>query len=325
MLETLKTNTAAALFLSVVSSLVLFIPLLFVAQNTDVQHLNGGLLVGIVSSIPLWGQYTISIVGYLIAVWYANYVINKHQLLGRGNQLSGFFVAFLLAIGPSLLLDNLLGISILLIIRLFDRCFEIQKSTRPNHLLFDATFITTILTLFYTPFIALLLIVWMAAIYSGHFGIKGWLLTIFTLLITTYIVIGILYLFNVPFQPPLNPVTFQLSLPSTTGYRIIYYLLIALVVIAMPTVFSVLRFSKVIIRNHINFSIRSIPIFLLIFLTTSINPLGLFSFLFFPLAIILAQFFLTVKKKRIANIGIILITILVVAFQLFRILEPNYF
>jgi len=320
MLETLKTNKASAFLFNVVLAVILIVPLAFNLQEADNQDASGSNLLYFNSIIPLWVQSVASILLYLITIWFANFVVTKHQLMGRGNQLTGFFCLILLALGPNLLFNNLIPLSSLLVIRLFDRCFELQKSTKPNPLLFDGSFLVTILTLLYTPFILLIILVWLAGLYSGHFSFKGWLLSIFTVFIGFYLFIGTLYLMSLTIIPSLEFQISNLFFPSSEVSLITLICITLLILITLPTTFSVLRFSKVIVRNHLNIVLWSIPILFLVFITTHLKLEFYFSFLFFPLAIILGQFFLKTKKQRLAKWGIIVLIILVATHRFIQLI-----
>ena len=322
MLETFKSNRASTFLITTVLSITLFSSLFFISQDANNQALNRSLLLQFTIDSPKWFQYTISFLLYVLAVWYANFVVIKHQILGRGNHLAGFFVLVLLAIGPNLLFENLIALSSLLIIRFFDRCFKIQKSAKPNPLIFDASFITAMLCMVYVPFVLLLLLVWIAALYSVGFNFKGWLLSIISLFITLYLAQGILFLFDLSYFPILTGFSFQLNQDLTTVNQVFYYSFLALVLIATPTSFSVLRFSKVILRNHLNLIFWSIPVFTIIFITTHLKIGQVSSFLFFPLSIILGQYFIKLKNKKLANLVLVVILILVIGFQLYRIIQP---
>lgn len=322
MLETFKSNRASTFLITTVLSITLFSSLFFISQDANNQALNRSLLLQFTIDSPKWFQYTISFLLYVLAVWYANFVVIKHQILGRGNHLAGFFVLVLLAIGPNLLFENLIALSSLLIIRFFDRCFKIQKSAKPNPLIFDASFITAMLCMVYVPFVLLLLLVWIAALYSGGFNFKGWLLSIISLFITLYLAQGVLFLFDLSYFPTLTSFSFQLNQDVTTVNQVFYYSFLALVLIATPTSFSVLRFSKVILRNHLNLIFWSIPVFTIIFITTHLKIGQVSSFLFFPLSIILGQYFIKLKNKKLANLVLVVILILVIGFQLYRIIQP---
>ena len=322
MLETFKSNRASTFLITTVLSITLFSSLFFISQDANNQALNRSLLLQFTIDSPKWFQYTISFLLYVLAVWYANFVVIKHQILGRGNHLAGFFVIVLLAIGPNLLFENLIALSSLLIIRFFDRCFKIQKSAKPNPLIFDASFITAMLCMVYVPFVLLLLLVWIAALYSVGFNFKGWLLSIISLFITLYLAQGVLFLFDLSYFPILTGFSFQLNQDLTTVNQVFYYSFLALVLIATPTSFSVLRFSKVILRNHLNLIFWSIPVFTIIFITTHLKIGQVSSFLFFPLSIILGQYFIKLKNKKLANLVLVVILILVIGFQLYRIIQP---
>ncbi len=322
MLETFKSNRASTFLITTVLSITLFSSLFFISQDANNQALNRSLLLQFTIDSPKWFQYTISFLLYVLAVWYANFVVIKHQILGRGNHLAGFFVLVLLAIGPNLLFENLIALSSLLIIRFFDRCFKIQKSAKPNPLIFDASFITAMLCMVYVPFVLLLLLVWIAALYSVGFNFKGWLLSIISLFITLYLAQGVLFLFDLSYFPILTGFSFQLNQDLTTVNQVFYYSFLALVLIATPTSFSVLRFSKVILRNHLNLIFWSIPVFTIIFITTHLKIGQASSFLFFPLSIILGQYFIKLKNKKLANLVLVVILILVIGFQLYRIIQP---
>lgn len=320
MLETIKTNKAGALIFNVVLGITLFSFLFFLNQPAEYQLLSNGLLQPLSANIPTWIQYSLSFLFYLITIWYSNFVVTKHQLLGRGSQLTGFFCIILLAVGPNFQFINIVAPSTLLIIRFFDRCFEIQKSTKPNPLLFDASFLVAILTILYTPFILLIILVWLAGLYSGNFSIKSWLLSIFTVLIAFYLFLGTYYLMGFTYLPTLTLSYNQNIIPEMPLIIGVLSLLTLLIVLALPTTFSVLRFSKVVIRNHLNLLLWSIPILLLIFLSTKLNFEYYVSLLFFPLAIILGQYFLKAKKQKLANWALIALTLTVLGYQIARII-----
>lgn len=122
-----------------------------------------------------------------------NFIINKYNLLGKPNYLTALmYVTLASMLTPFLTLSPTLICNFLLI-WMIDKFLFIYRQTEIKAIMFDLGLIVAVGTLFYFPFIATFLLLWICLIIFRPFNWREWISGILGF-VTIYFVLFIIYL-----------------------------------------------------------------------------------------------------------------------------------
>lgn len=238
-----------------------------------------------------------------------NSVINKHEVLYKNSFLPGLFYVLLSCSVPQFISFHPLLIVNSLLIFVMDKIFMLYKNESPLALDFDICLLLSIISLFYLPAAVFIMIYIIGLLILRPFSWRDWIVGIMGLITPVFFVF--LYYF-------LNDQTNEMSvLLFSSGSNINrefnltkvipvgYPLLIMWIVIMLLLSFFKLRtnFYKNAAKTR---NYQQIVLFLLIIALTmtafaSTQMIYRFSILCIPLSIIIAYYFLAVKKKWITT------------------------
>jgi len=155
-----------------------------------------------------------------------NFIINKYNLLGKPNYLTALmYVTLASMLTPFLTLSPTLICNFLLI-WMIDKFLFIYRQTEIKAIMFDLGLIVAVGTLFYFPFIATFLLLWICLIIFRPFNWREWISGILGF-VTIYFVLFIIYLWLdqlEQFETIWLPLT--RSFPSSLGIDLHDYLVL---------------------------------------------------------------------------------------------------
>lgn len=315
MLELLRSNKAASLALTTLLAVCAAVP--FFWLQTGNQLALDGPMIKMLTLLPKWLVTTLGFLCLLAAPLLANYTVLKHQLVVNENRLVAFCVAIISALFISLGIDALLAISLLLFIRLVDRCFEIQKSIKPNNLIFDASFIVGLLGLMSTSFYMLIILVWFSGLYSGRFSLKAFILSLFTIFLVSYLTYSMLYLFDVEVVFPTLEFGVGIKLALENEAIVLMIGLLLMVLGALSSLFDALRLNKVAIKNHLGFLLWSLLVLIILNFLLTGTMASLLLLMTFPISVILSQQYIRSKRRTFFSVLLSFITLTFLGYEYF--------
>ncbi|MCB0481081.1 MAG: hypothetical protein KDC83_06585 [Flavobacteriales bacterium] len=259
------------------------------------------------------------LLGFVLAVIIAlllRYICDKHKLFPEGTQLSFLFTLLFLSLAPEGFGLSALNLGLLLGISMLDYAFRIQKSNKPNDLVFMGSLSVGAMALIYTPFSVYLLLIWIAYLYSGHTNLRGVLISVVGYIIPFYFYFSIAFLLNLESSFEFD---FAFHWPVFSGSNQPFYILFLVLFVGLISIGSyinALNFNKIIIKN--NFILLNVFAVLTLFLSSNQEfgyrqGVAILSFLLVPL---LSNHFMRIRKNQMGNIQFYGLLLLVVVFHL---------
>jgi hypothetical protein len=287
----LKTNTASALAAAILLVCLLVLPGWWeVGLSNGTAPESSPILVWL-GKFPVWLNKLLGFIMILLTSFYANFITNKYGLLEKSSQLVFVLCAAFLALSSTILVSEVIISSALLSVRFIDRCLLIQKSHSPQPIVFDAAFVLGLITIIFPPNILLIIALWVAMAYSGRASLKSYFLSLAVLGLVLYFALGIGYLFDTE----LVPLHFYWTIDMEGIQHPILWGILGVISLGVLLSFSAfakaLSANKVIIKNHYILILVSAVLLLVSFMGTAQNVWVLFSALFLPLGVLLANFF----------------------------------
>src|SRR5690606_38876737 len=155
-----------------------------------------------------------------------NFIINKYNLLGKPNYLTALmYVTLASMLTPFLTLSPTLICNFLLI-WMIDKFLYIYRQVEIKAIMFDLGLIVAVGTLFYFPFIATFLLLWICLIIFRPFSWREWICGVLGFA-TVYFILFIIYLWLdmlAQFETIWLPLT--RSFPSSLGIDLHDYLVL---------------------------------------------------------------------------------------------------
>lgn len=320
MIGFLKTNKISSVVLALLGSLV-FLSLLSWAPSMPSVY-TFGWLGSVLAQLPFWLQKTFGLTLSLWAVWYTSFITSKHQLFKQDGQLVTVLATCFLLLNSQLEVASIVTFSSIALVRFFDRCFEIQNSTKTTPIVFDASFLIGVLAAFYLPYLLLLVLLWLAILTSGKASFRSFILSIFTIAIVAYIILGLFYLFDVGVVN-IHGLNLSPSLSFEFDELIVLGVIAVAFLAALPSYFGALQVNKTLVKNHYLFLAWSGLVLVICISFSNLNWVQKLSVLFFPLAVILNNAFIRIRKRWLANLLFNLLLIVVLAYTIKSVFAPN--
>lgn len=182
---------------------------------------------------------------------YVQLVYYKYRLFAKGNQFVFVLSVAMLACGSHAGLVSPWVLGSPFIIRLIDRCFEIQRSNSPNMIILEASFTAGILWQVSSEFIWVFPIIIFAYLYSGSIQIKGFVISFFGFVLPYYFLVCFNYILG---NPIMADTTVQLPtyfIPSTLKEFVLLGGCSLALIIGFRYLFQAIIINKVIIKNHL--------------------------------------------------------------------------
>ncbi len=240
---------------------------------------------------------------------YLNYLINKYDLRDsreHSNFLAALFCIYFLSVFPAfrtLLPQHFSGIFLLLML---DKIFDSYRKESAFSHCFDAGLFASIASLFYFPSILFFFLAWTGFVVLRPFNWREWLISFFGLLVPWLLVITYYFwfdrlneFFNVQIGSVFSPAYFDFGKPE---HAILIFVFIGLLV--FPTILNFIKaMSSGKIRTNKFFLLFLWFLFFAI-LSGIVFPVGSynhFSLVALPLAVMFANWFLSLKKSWIAE------------------------
>ncbi|UTW64061.1 hypothetical protein KFE98_07950 [bacterium SCSIO 12741] len=300
----LGSERPSAVFFSAVLGVVLLIPILF---SSDSFSANSSFLLPYLGILPTWLDRTLALLVVISSGIYGSYLFNKYEFFPQRNLFANFFIPAMIALGGVLSLQAPWVIGAPLLLRFADRCLAIQRSGKPNHLLFDAASLTGLLSLIYYPFIGLLVLIWVAYLYSGSANIKGFVITLITPLFVGYLVGGTLYLFGLPPWPEWQNWSRSAPAPLAWSDWLMVSSVLVTWIFSLPVYLGSFASNKVVVKNHL---IWTGWFWLILTAAAVIGPFGwaaTISIAFAPIAFFFANLLMRLQRAWLSNALFILL------------------
>ena len=199
----------------------------------------------------IWLNRLLGVSLLLTTSLYAQFVFYKYRLFAKGNQFA-FIVSFaLLSCGSyaGTIAPWVLGG--VLLIRLIDRSFEIQRSNNPNMIILEASFTAGVLWMISSEFIWVFPIIIVAYLYSGSLQIKGFVISLFGFVLPFYFLICLNYLFGFNVDVDASVHLPLYVIPSTLREFVLLGGCLLVLLIGFRYLSKAIIINKVIIKNHL--------------------------------------------------------------------------
>ncbi|MGB0404323.1 MAG: hypothetical protein ACPGEG_09520 [Salibacteraceae bacterium] len=315
MLNTFRTNTPQSMFFSTAIAVVVLLPNVWLSFSDQENIQNMSLITPLVQSFSIGSQKVISFFLLILTILYSNYTVLNHRILGTENRYTAVFVSLFIAIGATFQLSMIFPLCGLLLVRFFDRCFEIQKSTYPNNLVFDASFLVGLLSIIYFPLVFLLPVVWVSIFYSSKISLKAFVLSIVIFLVVIYMASGVFFLFDLPVSFSFEAWSSKNLMHLALVQKVILAVVGVVLLFSIPKYLDALRLNKILVRGHLSLLLWSFIPISIAFLGINQPAPNLLAFLSFPFGILTALLFLKMTKRIVSNILFFSLVICVVYYK----------
>ena len=315
MLNTFRTNTPQSMFFSGIIAVVVLLPNFWLSFSDQENGQSMSLIAPLVQGFGVSLQKGLSFTLLMFTIIYSNYTVLKHRILGVENRYTAVFVSLFIAIGASFQLSLLYPLCGILLVRFFDRCFEIQKSTYPNNLVFDASFLNGMLSIIYFPFVFLLPIVWISILYSSKISFKAFVLSLIIFMVVIYMASGVFFLFDLPISFSFKAWSSASLLKLNLIQKIILAVVGVILLFSIPKYVDALRLNKILVRGHLSLLLWSLIPITIAFIGINQPAPNLLAFLSFPVGILTALLFLKMTKKFVSNLLFFSLVICVIYYK----------
>ncbi|MAZ36132.1 hypothetical protein OAA90_02645 [Salibacteraceae bacterium] len=182
---------------------------------------------------------------------YAQYVYYKYRLFAKGNQFVFILSVALLACGAYAGAVSPWALGAAFLIRLIDRCFEIQRSNNPNMIIVEASFTAGLLWMISSEFLWVFPTIILAYLYSGSLQIRGFFISVFGFVLPYYFLIGLNYLFDFPVIVDTSVHLPSYFAPNNLREFVLLGGCLLVLIIGFRYLFQAIIINKVIIKNHL--------------------------------------------------------------------------
>lgn len=255
-----------------------------------------------------------------------NQMVNSTKLLGRSNYVSALLYILcasmftdMLYPGPGLLANTFVALVMLSL-------SDLWKQQRAFMEIYDVGFLIALASLFYTPVLAMLLLMYIALGTLRSFNWREWMIALLGV-ITPYFLMGTYYFMIDGLQGFLQQqfggmfsfsgMQFQAGLSVQV---IGPYVLLLLLLAAWYLQASYLK-SQIQVRKFLILLVWALIILFFSFLLSDGLELKHFVIISVPLSVILSYYLLHFKKQRFAEVIHVILVLLILFFQYFSVLQ----
>lgn len=266
----------------------------------------------------------------LISALSINQILREYDLINMHSTM-GLAVFILLVSGLPLFTSvNSFIIINLILVLVIQGILKLSIVEDPITVLFNISFYLSFASLFYTPIVYLILIIWLAIITNRQIGLRNFLITIIGLLLP-YFFVFIWFYWNDSVVESWDSLLLMLTEFNFNmnfqffGYHnmLVLTFLFILIVMSVLIVLGKLSEKSNYVRKNIVIALYSLLVVLVMILLFSDNPVSLL-LLVIPASIIISIAVQSVSRYRVLNIFFTLLLILILAnqyYQLFNVKE----
>lgn len=266
----------------------------------------------------------------LISALSINQILREYDLINMHSTM-GLAVFILLVSGLPLFTSvNSFIIINLILVLVIQGILKLSIVEDPITVLFNISFYLSFASLFYTPIVYLILIIWLAIITNRQIGLRNFLITIIGLLLP-YFFVFIWFYWNDSVVESwdslllmLTEFNFNMNFQFFGYYNmLVLTFLFILIVMSVLIVLGKLSEKSNYVRKNIVIALYSLLVVLVMILLFSDNPVSLL-LLVIPASIIISIAVQSVSRYRVLNIFFTLLLILILAnqyYQLFNVKE----
>lgn len=266
----------------------------------------------------------------LISALSINQILREYDLINMHSTM-GLAVFILLVSGLPLFTSvNSFIIINLILVLVIQGILKLSIVEDPITVLFNISFYLSFASLFYTPIVYLILIIWLAIITNRQIGLRNFLITIIGLLLP-YFFVFIWFYWNDSIVESwdslllmLTEFNFNMNFQFFGYYNmLVLTFLFILIVMSVLIVLGKLSEKSNYVRKNIVIALYSLLVVLVMILLFSDNPVSLL-LLVIPASIIISIAAQSVSRYRVLNIYFTLLLILILAnqyYQLFNVKE----
>ena len=262
-------------------------------------------------------QFLLSFCALLLQAFLFNYVVNSHNLIGKASFMPALLFAVLGSLIPSFAAIGPVLISNFLIIWLMNEFLSMYRQSEVRSFVYNAGFVIGIGTIIYTPFVAMLPLLWIGLMIFRPFNWREWVIGLLGFLTVAFF-LGFYYFWNNSLGRFAEIWTI-----TPTGHpikQINYWLLLPLALISILG-FILLRqnfFRSVV---HIRKSYQLLGVFFLLVVFSASPILGVHVNHYFlavtPLAVLFTYYFMYAHTRWIYETLFLLLCGSIIFFQLF--------
>ncbi len=318
-----KAPYLSRLFIALLLAVILWLPVIFIPENLLIPHFFSPFykFYMTISTENRWIQIIIAFIINVLTALIVNFIATEFGLSEKRSYVSLFlYILFSAALPQFTKMNPLIFINLLLSLYLY---FLFRIATTKNTILlsFNGGLLIGIMTLVFVPMIFLLVVQFIGLMLNRINKIRAYLTTVLGLLIpfiylfTYYFWIDTVSQKGADFLQNLSvhwPAAIHVNIFST----IIIFIIIVLIVSAIWKEYINLFKRKISKRRNTSITLYMLLILLFVFLfySTGINFIVL---LFVPAAIITNDYLRFVKRKKIAEIIVLILVVLELFNQYF--------
>lgn len=324
MIRFFNVNNPSVILFVFLYALLLNSPLFFFPEKFSVAETHApfaALFFEFTNTVFGNNHYVLSLFSLLLVFAQSllvNSLVNNAKVFNNGTYVPAIIYALLASLFPEFLFVSPVSLATLFLILAIGKALKLYKQHHAIGGIYDMSFLIGIASLFYMPFILLLLLVFVALAVMRSFNWREWVagllgfLSIYFLTGTWFFLTdGLKEFLHLHFFPPSSTVIFdsRLGLYVVGGFT-------AVLVVAASFVF-LLNFLKSTIHTRKFLTLMGWTIVLLVlsvFLGSGFS-LNHFVALSVPLCLLISYLLLTIRKVRIANVLHLLWLIAVLFFQ----------
>lgn len=263
--------------------------------------------------LPAWAG---PLIGFLLTTSQAihlNLVLNKHEVLFRDSWLPALLYVVLSGLLPPFLWFHPLLLVNSILIFVLDRIFSLYKNGAPMSLTFDSAFLLSLAALFYLPAVALFIFYFIGIIMLRPFSWREWMVGLLGLLFPFFFAF-LYYFLNDALQlfyerVFVSGIKRQIDLQHLFAIEYSASILLVGVLFLLSLLKLQVNYFKNVTKSRLiqQLLVLMIPVCFLSVLVSRDESLFRFSTLSVPLAVYLAYYFLSGKKRWLMEVIFLLL------------------
>lgn len=262
----------------------------------------------------------LALLSTIIQAFYLTSIINRHSALKETSHLPALLFVVMMSCFPEQLSFNPLIIANFFIIAFLNYVFNLYRAEKAVFSSFDAGFFIGMAAMFYWPALFLFPLIWAALLILRSFEWREWIASLFGVLLPFVFFSATLFWFDMfsfdSIKSIFEPFTqVQISAVYNSTYFILFGILLFIVIASLVRFSKDLgTFSKLRTRKFLTLLVWFFIFAALSYLMSKKSTMVSLSFLAIPLAVLISNYFLSIKKVLFAE-SLFLILIIAVIYN----------
>jgi len=308
MIRLFKSAQLTPFFVLPFITLVLWIPGFMKTDFLQIepQGIFGYLLSDFLNSVPQFLLVILAIVLVTGEAIYLNQVLNRHEVLYKNTRLPALIYIILMSFNNDVISFHIILLVNLCLIILCDKFFSLFKNENASKIIFDSGMLIALVSMFYLPFISLLLFLVIVLIIIRPFRFREWLVAFIGFLLP-YFFLGVYYFLKDTLQKNVSlvlhesvfgiPETFRVSLQREAAYFLFVIYLMFMIFVSLVRLRA--NFFKNTVKTR---STQQVMIFISMLIAAEgffLSHASLFFYLqlAIPFSVFIAYLYATSKKR----------------------------